>query len=408
MDAEPGRPEYAILVLGGLAYACYTFVWFSLPALLAPLIEDFGLSTTQAGLVVGAVPLVYILLGLVSGVVIDRIGSRTAIGVALTGFGVVQIARGLATDFLGLLVPTLLLGVLGMSMTFGLPKLVSVLFPAERTGSSTAVYQVGSHLGPVAAFGLSRPVLEPALGGWEGVFLASGAVVLGVAAVWWIATAVYARSAPGDWGGTADDTRESTLTVARRNVGTLVSHRDMRLLVLVGGMYLFINHGLRGWLAVILEETGIAPGVAGLLVSFLVVAEIAGTLTIPTLSDRWNRRKAALGTAGAGCAIGTFGLLVVPGVVPIVALVLVPVGVGIGALSPMIKALPATMDGIDAGMTATAVSLVYAVGDLGGFTGPLVIGALRDLTGGFTAGLALVGAGGLVVIVASASMTGLD
>jgi hypothetical protein len=108
-----------------------------------------------------------------------------------------------------------------MATTFGLPKLVSELFPADRTGSSTAVYQVGSQLGPVAAFGLSRPLLEPALGGWEAVFLASGAVVLGFSAVWWLATSVYARTAKEGWGDApsdgADD--ESTLELGKRNIG---------------------------------------------------------------------------------------------------------------------------------------------------------------------------------------------
>jgi cyanate permease len=410
MGDGPGRWEYSILVLGGLAYACYTFVWFSLPALLTPLIEDFGLSTTQAGLVVGAVPLVYIPLGLVSGVLIDRLGSRAAIGVALSGFGLVQLARGLATDFLGLFVPTLLLGVFGMATTFGLPKLVAELFPPERTGSSTAVYQVGSQLGPVAAFGLSRPLLEPLLGGWEAVFLASGAVVLGFAALWWLTTTVYARTVAGGWGDAPSDgdDGESTLELARRNIGTLVSHRDMLLLVLVGTMYLFINHGLRGWLAVILESTGLAPGLAGLLVSFMIVAEIAGTLSIPTLSDRWNRRKAALAVSGGCCAVGTLGLLLSPGALPLIVVVLAVIGIGIGGLSPMIKAIPADMDGIGPGMTATAVSLIYAVGEIGGFTGPIVIGGLRDLTGGFEAGLGALLLAGVAVILGSLSMRRID
>ncbi|MFB6312143.1 MAG: CynX/NimT family MFS transporter [Salinirussus sp.] len=402
-----GRWEYGILVLGALVYAAYTFVWFSLPALLTPLIADTGLSTTQAGLVVGAVPLVYIPLGLVGGVLIDRLGSRTALGVAVTGFGVIQLVRGLATDFIGLLVPTLALGVLGMAATFGLPKLVSELFPAERTGSSTAVYQVGSQLGPVAAFGLSRSVLEPRLGGWEGVFLASGAIVLAFSAVWWIVTGIYARSSDTNW--TAGDPDGTTaLESARRNIGTLVGHRDMLLLVVVGTAYLFLNHGLRGWLAVILEEAGLAAGLAGVLVSFMVVAEIGGTLTIPTISDRWNRRKAALALSGLLCLVGTAGLLILPGAIPLIVIILALVGAGIGGLSPMIKAIPADMDGVDPEMTATAVSLIYAVGEIGGFTGPIVIGGLRDLTGGFAAGLGVVIAAAAVAVVASLSLRRVD
>lgn len=445
MTRAAGRAEHLLLGLGALGYTCYTFVWFTLPALLSPVIAEFGLSTTQAGVVVGAVPLVYIPLGLVSGLVIDRAGARTAIGIGLVGFGLVQIARGLAGSFVTLLVPTLALGVLGTGLTFGLPKLVSELFPPERTGTMSSVYQVGASLGSMAAFGLARPLLEPALGGWRPVFLATGAVVLAYAAVWAVAAAGYARlrdasaadgpAADADAGapdgadadgvrddadggdapeggsggdasaGSGDDDRAFTLASARRDLVRLFSHRDMRLLVVVGTMYLFINHGLRGWLAVVLEGTGLSPDVAGLVTSLLVGAQIAGTVTIPPLSDRWGRRRGALGCCGLLCAAGVTGLLLGPAALPAVVVAVAVAGLGLGGLSPMIKTLPVEMDGIGPALTATAVSFVYAVGEIGGFAGPFVLGALRDATGTFEGGLAALVAAGLVVVAASASMS---
>lgn len=83
MGGDPsavGPREYGVLVLGALSYTCYTFTWFSLPAVLSTLIEELGLTTTEAGLLVGAVPLVYVPLGLASGLVIDRIGPGSASG----------------------------------------------------------------------------------------------------------------------------------------------------------------------------------------------------------------------------------------------------------------------------------------------------------------------------------------
>jgi cyanate permease len=182
----------------------------------------------------------------------------------------------------------------------------------------------------------------------------------------------------------------------------------MLLLVLVGTMYLFVNHGLRGWLAVILEGTGISPEVAGLVTSLLVAAQIAGTVTIPPLSDRWNRRRAALGGCGLLCAAGTAGLLVGPGSLPGVVAVVWITGMGIGGLSPMIKTIPIEMDGVGPALTATAVSFVYAVGEIGGFGGPFVIGSIRDVTGSFQAGIATLVVASLVIVVASVSMTHVD
>lgn len=190
----------------------------------------------------------------------------------------------------------------------------------------------------------------------------------------------------------------------RRDVARLVAHRDMLLLVVVGTMYLFVNHGLRGWLAVILEGTGLTPELAGLLTSLLVVAQMAGTLTIPPLSDRMQRRRGALAACGLLCVAGTVGLLVAPGHLFGIVVVVWIAGMGIGGLSPMIKTLPVRMGGIGPALVATAVSFVYAVGEIGGFGGPFVLGALHGATGSFAAGLAVLGAASLVIVAASVAM----
>jgi ACS family tartrate transporter-like MFS transporter len=51
---------------------------------------------------------------------------------------------------------------------------------------------------------------------------------------------------------------------------------------------------------------------------------------------------------------------------------------------------PALLNGAAA---AGAIALINAVGNLGGFVGPYVVGALKDTTGGFTSGLLIAAAG---------------
>ncbi|MFC7006432.1 MFS transporter [Halalkalicoccus salilacus] len=76
MTRTVDRWSYLALALGSASYGCLLFVWFLLPAFLSPVIEDLGLSGWQAGVLVGAVPLTYIPLSLVSGLAIDRVGPR--------------------------------------------------------------------------------------------------------------------------------------------------------------------------------------------------------------------------------------------------------------------------------------------------------------------------------------------
>lgn len=138
-------------------------------------------------------PAAYALLALVSGLVVDRVGAGRALGGGLVVLGAAHALRGLAPGFLALLGATLVLGVGGTAITFGLPKLVADPFPAERTRTASSIYLVGASLGTAAAFALGRPYLEPLFGGWHPVFVWSGVLVAGLGLGW---VAPLVRSIP--------------------------------------------------------------------------------------------------------------------------------------------------------------------------------------------------------------------
>jgi cyanate permease len=388
--------RYSLVALGGGGYLCLMFVWFSLPAYLAPVIDDLGLSGTEAGVLVGAIPLVYIPLGLASGYLVDRLGPRVALVAALVIVGTGQLLRAVAGDFPSLLLATMLIGVGGTGVTFGLPKLAADLFPADRVGTAATVYLVPSYLGTAAAFGLGRPVVGPVLGGWRPLFLASGLAVLAYACIWAVAV-VVARA-----NGVAEARTESNEEGRsfRDDLGAVIGSRAMWLLVAIGTMYLFTLHGLQGWLVTILEAGGSSPAVAGTIASLLVVAQIAGVLVIPPLADRYDCRREAVIGAGVCCILGPLGLLALVESEWLALLPVALIGLGVGGLSPLVRALPVELDGIGPRLTGTAVGLVFAVGEIGGFLGPVIVGVLNDLTGSFAPGIALFAGCGVVVVFA--------
>ncbi|MFB6300260.1 MAG: CynX/NimT family MFS transporter [Halobacteriales archaeon] len=394
--------SYYLLGLGTAAYFLYTFSWFSVPAYLNPIISSLGLTSTEAGVVTGAVQLSYIPLSLMSGLVIDRFGSRRSLAIGIVIIGIAHVLRGVATDFVTILLPTLLLGVGGTSVTFGLPKLVSELFPADRSGTMSSVYIVGATLGSATAFGIARSVLGPAAGGWRPLFLATGVFVFGFATLWilsiwtlWDRVTQFA---------TTDEDQSFSLTSARADVYRVLTHRGLLLLVVIGTMRLFISHGLSAWLPTILEARGLAVGLAGTITSLFVIIRIVGIVTIPALSDRYSTRRLPIIACGVAGAIGMFGLLVGAGLLSLLAsLVLIGVFI-IGGLSPLIRAIPIEMDGIGPRLTAVATGLIFTVGEIGGFMGPFLIGALRDLTGSFLPGIGILAGGSVVTVLAGYAM----
>jgi len=391
----PGRASVALLGLGALAYGCLLFAWFSLPAYLPTLQTDLSLTNTEAGVLAGAVPLTYVPIGLFSGALTDRVGGERAVGAGVTLVGIAHLARSTAPDFPTMLLATLLLGVGGTGITFGLPKLVADRFPERLVSSASAVYLVGSTLGTAAAFGLGRPTIGPALGGWRPFFGATGVAVLAFAAGWWVALALAERVGP-----VPDRTsRESSLAALRAVARTPA----VALLVVVGFVYLFVVHGLQGWLTAVLESRGASPTLAARVTTLLVVAQLAGTVTLAPLAERLDRRRAAVPVAGLVLATGTAGVALA--VDPLVAAVLVAgVGLGLGTISPLLRALPVELEGVGAERTGTAVGLVFAVGEIGGFAGPALVGTLRDATDSFVPGLGLLAAAGLLAVGAGGAL----
>ncbi|MDZ7746947.1 MAG: MFS transporter [Halobacteriales archaeon] len=389
------RRAYGLTLLAALTYTSLMFCWFTLPAYLPTIQAELTLSGTQAGLVAGAVPLVYIPLALGSGLVVDRVGAGRSLSVGLAVVGIAQLTRSMAGGFPSLLAATLLLGVGATAITFGLPKLVSTLFPAGETGAASSLYLLCASAGTAGAFSVGRPILGPALGGWRPLFLASGAVALGYALVW----ALVARAAVP----TAKTDSDFQLDSLTADLRAILSNPALRLVVVLGVVYLSVLHGLQGWLPTILESRGMESGSAGQTATLLVVANAAGILTIPVLADRYDARRIAVVCCGVAVAVGV-ATIARTGVGAALLAGIVCTGLGVGGLSPLVRAIPPELDGIGPRLTGVAIGFVFAGGEVGGFGGPVLIGALYDVTGTYATGLGLLCLGGVAAVLAGSQL----
>ncbi len=391
------RQAYALVVLAAGSYTCLMFVWFSLPAFLSTIIAELDLSSTQAGVLAGAVPLTYIPLALFSGLAVDRVGPGRSLAVGVLIYGVAQIVRSTAGGFPSLLAATLFLGIGATAITFGLPKLVGVLFPPEATGRPSAIYLIGASAGSALVFAVGRPVLGPWLGGWRPLFFWSGVVAVGYGLCWLLVT--WRVDIDGRMAATDSFSLKSVVDDLR----LVLAHRELRLVVVIGTMYLLLHHGLQGWLPTVLESRGFSAAVAGQATSLLIGAYVVGVLVVPTLADRFTARRLALMSCGSIAFLGVVGMIM-GGKGGAVAVGIIFAGFGIGGVSPLIRAIPPALEGIGARLTGTAVGFIFAVGEIGGFFGPMLIGVFHDVTGSFIPGLVMLSAGALVVVLAGAML----
>ena len=110
-------------------------------------------------------------------------------------------------------------------------------------------------------------------------------------------------------------------------------------------------------------------------------------------SDRTGERNKH---AAAACLLAFAGLAVCVfidnPVIMMVALVLAQMGQS--AIAPTFWTLPTAM--LSGTAAAGGIAMINAVGNLGGFLGPSVVGVIKDATGSFSLGLLVISLGALV------------
>jgi CP family cyanate transporter-like MFS transporter len=159
-------------------------------------------------------------------------------------------------------------------------------------------------------------------------------------------------------------------------------------------------YGWLTWLSPYYESHGWSPQRAGLLLAVWSVAQIPAALFAPALAER-RRRWRFWGSLTLACGLaGTLGALVLaePGVVgPWPWAVLM--GIGVGAGFPMGLAVIAwrTPDGAT---SAATTGFAMGIGYLAAGLGPLLMGVLIDLTGGYVAAIVVLLVAGAVQALA--------
>ena len=347
---------------------------------LLPAIQgDFGVSHAIAGLLVTIPVLCMGLFAPPAPVLAHRIGAVRAVTVAVALIAVGGVLRAFAPDTGTLIALTIPIGI-GM----GLGNALMVVAVKERfasrpllvTGIYAGAIQVGSTLAAATAVPLSD-----AGGDWR-----LAALVFGAAAFVSLGAWMYVSR------GVAPSSTEASLPQypLRSSTAWLL----VLLFVLIGQIY----YGLSAWLPDAYQERGWTEGETGLLISLMNVATVPAALAVSVAGHRLHRRTALVGAA-ALMVVATTLLLVAPGGALLWVLL---AGWANGTLFTLAMTLP--LDVADSpGAVGGTAGMMLGVGYAGIALAPIVLGAIRDATGGFEAVLAVVVATSVaLLLVASA------
>lgn len=365
-----GRSLAWLLVLGiVLAALNLRTAVTSVGPLLDQLSGALGMSSVGTGLLTTLPVLAFATVGAVTPTLARRVGEHRLLLLALVTLGTGMLVRSLvgsAPVFLLSSAVALSGGAVGNVL---IPTLIKRHFPA-RTGIMTTVYTVALAVGTMLAAAATVPI-ERASGDWH-IALGVWAALAAVAAIPWLA---LLRSEPERHIGRGD---AGIRRLARSKLAWMVA--------LYFGSQSMIAYIMFGWLATILTEGGYTTGQAGLLLGVFTALSIPVSILVPVIASRFSDQRPVVVGLVTCYAVGFAGLWLAPISTAAVWVTFVAIGMGSFPLALMMLALRTRTPESTAALSAFGQSAGYLIAG----AGPLLVGVLHQMTGGWTLPYALI------------------
>ena len=276
--------------------------------ILAPdLQREIGWSELDYGRIVIAFQVSYAVMMLVWGGILDRVGTKVGLGLAVAWWSLAGMGTAFARSAMGFGFARFMLGV-GEAANFPASiKTVAEWFPKSERAFATGIFNSGTNIGAIVA-----PIVVPLLAatwGWRSAFILTGAIGFVWLAAWWAfyhSVDTHPHIQPGERAFIRDGADDSV--TSKVSLGEVLGHRQLWAFALgkmltdpVWWFYLFwlpkflaTEHGVRG--------TALIPYLTTVYIIADVGSIFGGYLSSALIKSGWtvNRaRKTAMGIFAA-------------------------------------------------------------------------------------------------------------
>ena len=378
---RPGR--WRVLGAFVLVALVTQLLWLNFAPLLVEVQADFKVDETTASGLLLVFPLLYCVLSVHSGRLIDRLGYKKVVGLGAIVGALGSLIRLDSDHFWSLFAGQVVIACAQPYVVNGISKLVADWFEGEEAAMATGLGTVGMFLGMAIGMATTPPLY--AEWGWRGAMLVNAGIAIAAAGAW------YAFAAET---GVAEAENPSPF-------GTLLNNRRLLLLVGLGAMGLGFFNGLTTWLEQLVHPVrhgGLDAQAAGLLGGAIILGGIVGAIAIPPIADKLRIRKLPLLLCSIAAGAAYVAMYAATGQTAIIA-----AGAALGfAFMPAFALLLAMTGEVVAPRdNGAATSLVMLAGNGGGVVIIVAMAALDDWTG--PAPWALMGAAVVATIAFAAA-----
>jgi MFS family permease len=367
------RSPWFILFIILLASMAAPLNQFKVPPVMPLLMEAFGVSAAQAGLLMSLFAITGLLLAIPAGFIFQKLGYRLTGMIAILSL-IIGAGWGALTLGFDIMLASRFVEGAGMSlMSVVAPAVIALWFSREKRGKAMGVWAVWVPLGSTIMF-----LLAPALAArwnWPGVwwFGCFYAILVGFLYL------VFLKSKPEQplkpKGEASSGNRQD------HGLAKVLSHRDLWLASLLFGCFNFVFIAFITWAPTFLQQVrGISMARAAFLVSLASILTILACPTSGWISDRTGTRKwvAVIPMALMAPLFPLFFSAGETGFLFLVVLVgfiggFVPTGVFSGAVETV----------GDERLSGMAMAVIQIGQNAGMLLGPLVLGWIIESGGGW-------------------------
>ncbi len=362
--------------------------------------KELALSAEAFGLGAGIFFAGYFLFEVPSNILLERVGARVWIARIMITWGLVSAAMALVGGTTSFYVTRFLLGLAEAGFFPGIILYLTYWYTSAERARIVGLFMVAVPLSSVIGAPVSSIILETmggvgGLASWQWLFIieALPAVILGI--VTWF----YLDDGPAQAKWLTPQEREvvsmrlaseiaTRESIAKFSLGQALVHPRVLGLALV---YFGVVTGLYGfgfWAPQIVKAFGLSIMQTGFVVA---IPYVAGALIMIPWARRSDATRERVWHVAVPAVVGGLGLIAGAYISsPVLAMVALTVGsMGTFAALPTFWALPTAL--LTGTAAAGGIALINAIGNLGGFVGPYVVGWIRDSTGNNALSVAVLG-----------------
>ena len=363
--------------------------------------RELAISSQQFGLLFGIFFFGYFLFEIPSNLFLHKIGARVWIARILISWGIVAMLTGFTHTVHQLYSVRFLLGVAEAGYFPGMALYLTYWFPKRAQAQALALLIAANPVATILGAPISGLILDHVhwlgVSSWRWLLILEGtpAIVGGVL------TYLLLPSRPQEAKFlTADEKEWIRAELKREELQKLEQHQYSALQALASGRVWHLalayfgmmigNYALQSWAPQLVKSlSGLySNGIIGLLLAIPSVVGLAAMILVSRSSDRRLERRyhVAIPAIIAGLALALLGATRSPFYSVILLSLL---AAGVYSFYGPFWALPSEfLTGFSA---AAGIALINSIGNLGGFAGPAMIGAIAMKTGNLYTGLALAG-----------------